>query len=219
MERVPEPDLMNEEEQVCAYALADFEEPHSRFVRLFQETFPEDISGYVLDLGCGPGDITLRFARAFPRCTIDGVDGAPNMLRFGREAAARTGLAERVRFIQGYLPGARLPQEQYDIVISNSLLHHLASPAVLWDGIKRWARPEAPVFVMDLMRPESPHEAEALVEAYAAGEPEVLKRDFFHSLLAAYRPGEVREQLEQAGLTQLSVQVVSDRHVVMAGRR
>jgi ubiquinone/menaquinone biosynthesis C-methylase UbiE len=209
---------MDQEEQARAYAFTDFEEPHSRFIKLFQEMFPGDVVGHVLDLGCGPGDITLRFARAFPHCAIDGVDGAANMLRFGREAAARAGLERRVQFIQGYLPGARLPCELYDVVISNSLLHHLKDPQVLWDSIKRWAKPEAPVFVVDLMRPPSRDEAEALVETYAAGEPEVLKRDFFHSLLAAYRPDEVSAQLDQAGLTPFSVQAVSDRHLVVAGR-
>jgi hypothetical protein len=52
--------------------------------------------------------------------------------------------------------------------------------------------PGAPVLVMDLMRPASPAAAEALVEQYAAGEPEVLRRDFYNSLLAAFEPGEVR---------------------------
>ena len=50
MERIPEPDLMNDPEQALAYAQADFEEPHNQFVELFKNRFPEEKieNGYVL---------------------------------------------------------------------------------------------------------------------------------------------------------------------------
>jgi ubiquinone/menaquinone biosynthesis C-methylase UbiE len=218
MQRIPEPELMDDEAQAHAYAEADFAEPHEHCVALFREAFPGlEPAGAVLDLGCGPADVTLRFARAFPNCRFDGVDGAPAMLRFGREAVQRAGLAGRIRLVEGYLPGATLPLESYDAVLSNSLLHHLADPAVLWKSVKRWGKPGAPVFVMDLMRPDDPAGVEHLTRRYAANEPEILRRDFRHSLRAAYRPEEVREQLRAAGLEGLAVRPVSDRHWVASG--
>ena len=73
MERILKPEPMEEDAQVRAYAEADFEDAHSRFIALFQETFGDkDISGYVLDLGCGYGDITMRFARVYPKCIFLG---------------------------------------------------------------------------------------------------------------------------------------------------
>ena len=51
---------------------------------------------------------------------------------------------------------------------------------------------------------------------YSRDEPEVLRRDFYNSLLAAYRPEEVREQLDRAGLKRLRVEAVSDRHWLVA---
>lgn len=219
MERIPEPELMNEPGQALAYARADFEEPHARFVALYRERFGAcPTAGWVLDLGCGPADITRRFAIAYPDCRLHGVDGAPEMLRLGRHDLQRAGLDERVELLQGYLPGARLPRTGYQAVISNSLLHHLAEPMALWTAVREFAAPGAPVFVMDLMRPDSRRQAETMVDAYAAGEPDVLRRDFFHSLLAAYTPGEVRTQLDAAGLDQLSVEAVSDRHLIVHGR-
>jgi trans-aconitate methyltransferase len=217
MERIAEPELMDEAAQARAYAAADFSAPHDRFIELFRARFPApEPQGCVLDLGCGPGDITRRFARAFPGCTLHGVDGAAAMLHHAEEMQRGSELESRIRYIQGYLPGATLPAERYVTLISNSLLHHLADPMVLWHSIIRHGAPGAAIFVMDLMRPDSRAAAEALVTQYAAGEPEVLRHDFFHSLLAAYRPDEVQAQLAAAGLD-LRVAVVSDRHLTVSG--
>jgi len=219
MERIPEPELMDDAAQAAAYAFADFEEPHARFIELFRETFPaEAVEGTVLDLGCGPGDITIRFVHAYPECVVHGVDGAAAMLAHGRERVEREGLLERVELIEGYLPGITLPLARYDAVISNSLLHHLRDPRVLWDTLKHYARPGALVFIMDLLRPASREQAQALVDEYAADEPDILRHDFFHSLLAAYRVEEVEAQLRAAGLDYLGVERTSDRHLLIRGR-
>lgn len=70
---------------------------------------------------------------------------------------------------------------------------------------------------MDLKRPQTLDEACALMETYVANEPEILKRDFYNSLLAAFEEREVLEQLREAKLEHLLVKVVSDRHVIIAG--
>ncbi len=70
--------------------------------------------------------------------------------------------------------------------------------------------PRAHLFVMDLLRPDTPEDAAATVNAYAADEAEVLRRDFHNSLLAAYRPEEVAALLDAAGLAHLRVEQVSD---------
>ncbi|HWR89569.1 MAG TPA: hypothetical protein VN260_04885 [Dissulfurispiraceae bacterium] len=68
-----------------------------------------------------------------------------------------------------------------------------------------------------LMRPRSQDQAQLLVETYSRDEPEILKRDFFNSLCAAFTPDEVREQLNAAALDHFSVQSVSDRHLIICG--
>ena len=90
MRRILEPELMEDPIQALAYAEADFEIPHSMFVRLFQETFRNDeINGFVLDLGCGPGDVLFRFCRAYPKCVVHGIDGSEPMLRCGEDILKR----------------------------------------------------------------------------------------------------------------------------------
>lgn len=211
MERIAEPELMDDWDQARAYALADFSDPHEAFVQHFQRLFASFARGRVIDLGCGAADVTIRFARAYPHATLLGIDGAEPMLQLGREALGRAGLASRVVLRRLRLPTPALP-EGHDAVISNSLLHHLAEPAVLWQAVAQTARPGAPVLVMDLLRPASRDAALALVEQYAADAPPLLARDFLNSLLAAYRPEEVRQQLDAAGFVRLDVDVVSDRH-------
>jgi SAM-dependent methyltransferase len=219
MQRVPEPELMDEAEQAQAYAQADFTEPNERFVGYFEAEFPEFVHGSVLDLGCGPGDIVLRLAGRRPGLVVHGLDGSTAMLHFASERLLETpSLGGRVQFIEGVLPGAALPLPAYDAVISNSLLHHLHDPAVFWDAVREAAAPGAAVLVMDLFRPESEAEVQAIVERHAAQEPEVLKRDFLASLRAAFEPDEVRAQLHAAGLDGLEVRTVSDRHVLVVGR-
>ena len=218
MDRLPEPELMNDPAQAHAYAHADFAEPHQRFVSLFAEEFPTlEVRGRVLDLGCGAADVTLRFARAFPHCAIDAVDGAEPMLKHARTLIAHAGMQTRIHLLHQCLPTTQLAPHRYDAVISNSLLHHLHDPNVLWNAIKTCARDGAAIFVLDLLRPASIETARALVEQHARDEPDILKRDFFNSLLAAFRPGEIRSQLQQCGLRHLRVRAVSDRHVLISG--
>lgn len=217
MQRIPEPELMNDPAQALAYAEADFSVAHDAFVAHFAARFPQFKTGRVLDLGCGPADVTLRFARAYPHAELLGIDAAEAMLALGHAAVARAGCADRVHLHQAYLPDVMLEARAFDAVISNSLLHHLAAPQVLWDSVRHAAKPRAALFVMDLLRPETRTQAEQLAMQYAHDAPEILQRDFLNSLLAAYRVDEVRMQLTQAGMAHLCVETVSDRHWVAWG--
>ena len=221
MQRIMEPELMESAAQAEAYARADFEAPHRRFVELFREKFPAlAVEGFVLDLGCGPGDISLRFAAAHPRCTVHGIDASPAMLAAAPICHERhPGLRNRVQLFEGYLPDAALPRTAYEVVICNRLLHHLPDPLVLWRSIARYAAPGAPVFVVDLQRPPSVEEAQRLGDLYTQGEPDVLRHDFYHSLLAAFEPGEIRSQLDACGLGHLEMDLPSDRHICIWGIR
>ncbi|MFB3090514.1 MAG: trans-aconitate 2-methyltransferase [Gammaproteobacteria bacterium] len=218
MQRITEPELMNDESQARAYAQANFDEPHNMFMQAFDEAFPEmDVSGHILDLGCGPADISIRFAQSFPDCAIDGLDGAPQMLAYGKLAIQKAQLEDRIHLILGRLPGASLPDDHYEVIMSNSLLHHLHDPDVLWESIKQFGVSGSRVFIMDLMRPESKQVAREFVDLYANGEPQVLKDDFYHSLCAAFLPEEIRTQLECADLSHFKIKVISDRHVIVFG--
>lgn len=218
MKRTPEPEeLMDETDQALAYAEADFSESNELFLDLFSRLHPGEFRGRMLDLGCGPADIPRRFARRHPGIRIDALDGARAMLDLAEKAIAAEGLEERIRLHCQYLPASGL-EGNYDALVSNSLLHHLNDPLDLWRTIRDCGAPGALVLVMDLSRPDSPRQVDALVAKYAADAPEVLRRDFHASLHAAYTLDEVREQLARCDLDSLTVEQVSDRHLAVMGQ-
>jgi SAM-dependent methyltransferase len=97
------------------------------------------------------------------------------------------------------------------------LLHHLPNPMVLWSEARRLGRPGAVIYVMDLIRPETPDAARDIVESTAGREHPILKQDFYNSLCAAFTTEEAEDQVRQAGLS-LDVSRISDRHMVIKGR-
>ena len=215
LKRTPEPELMDERLQAEAYAAADFSEPHQHCVNTCAQRLGE-LTGKVLDLGCGPGDVLSRYAKANLTAQFVGVDGASVMLALAKAVMEELGLSQRVALEQHYLPSSALSGRYFDAVVSNSLLHHLNDPQVLWKTIETSGRSGARVFVMDLMRPATKAQLEALVHKYASDAPPVLFRDFRASLHAAYRLDEVKAQLATAGLD-LKVEAVSDRHLIAWG--
>ena len=218
MQRTTEAELMNDEAQALAYAQADFEAPHKLFIQAFKSAFPEkDVGGYILDMGCGPADISIRFAQSFPDCLIDALDGAPRMLEHAIRAVDKAQLTDRIHLMQGVLPEVCLSRDNYDVVISNSLLHHLHEPDVLWDCIKQFGVAGTRVFIMDLMRPESEQAVREFVDLYADDEPQILRDDFYHSLCAAFLPEEIQSQIAIAGLSHFEVRIISDRHLTVFG--
>ncbi|HUI05837.1 MAG TPA: class I SAM-dependent methyltransferase [Verrucomicrobiae bacterium] len=220
MRRIPEPELMLDQEQARAYAAADFESAHSLYPKLFDALFPDrPRRALVLDIGCGPCDVTRRFARANPGYRFHAVDGSAAMLDEARQTLRRRKLATRVKLIEGLVPDVALPATTYDVILSSSLLHHLRHPQVLWQTVRRYSQPGTLVFVVDLRRPPTREAARALVTKYSGGEPNVLKRDFLNSLLAAFTPAEVRQQLREARLDWLRVRALTDRHLMVGGQR
>jgi trans-aconitate methyltransferase len=220
VKRVAEEELMDVPLNAQAYANADFSEPNSNFVALFLAKFPQFDGQQILDLGCGPADITIRLALRYPQARVAGVDGADAMLDIARKAIRRHGsLADRIDIRKWHIGREENPlgSRRFQAVVSNSLLHHMRDPLDLWKAIRACAAPSAAVLVMDLARPQSRVEAENIVDNYASGEPEVLRADFLNSLLAAYRPAEVMEQLISTKLKLLQVDVVSDRHLIVFG--
>lgn len=221
-ERIPEPELMDDHHQVAAYSAANFNEAHQNLINTLKSKLPQNFKPKtILDLGCGPGDMTFRLHNNWVEAQITAVDGGENMIEASRRYFAQLlmggGAPIPVRWICAMLSDVSSSLHvSFDLIFSNSLLHHLAKPAELWSTVKRLSVNGSFIFVSDLMRPTSITEAKSLTEKYSANEPDILKTDFYNSLLAAYRVEEVEQQLIDAGLP-LTVEQVTDRHIVVYG--
>jgi ubiquinone/menaquinone biosynthesis C-methylase UbiE len=201
---------------VAAYREADFSEVNQDFARrALRLAGPR---GRAVDLGTGPAEIPIILCRLAARWRVLAIDASPEMLRTARGLIARAGLAGRVRCRAGDAKALRSLRGPFDLVMSNSLLHHLEDPVPFWREVARLAGRRGAVLVQDLARPESRGAARALVRLHASGDSPLLRELFHRSLLAAYTPREIRSQLRQAGVLGPRVRMVSDRHIQVRGR-
>lgn len=223
LQRIPEPELMDGAEQVRAYANADFNNGDQAMVARLAELCGDDPGPRLVDLGCGPGNISLRLAERFPATRLVGIDGSAAMLQVAEQRRrACTAAGELLSLARHTLPSQALEQGplagRCTALVSNSLLHHLHEPAVLWRTVRALAAPGAFLYLRDLRRPASSGAAEALLALHLPEAPAVLKRDYLASLHAAFTPHEVEGQLAAAGLASLQVAPLDDRYLEVWGR-
>lgn len=200
--------------QVMAYSNADFAASNESFVARLVANH-RDFEGTILDIGCGPGDVTLMLAAALPKAHVVGIDGSATMLAEAMRKKNNHLAGARVQFREIYLPSEELPAVGFDMIVSKDLLHHLPESNILWTEIARLRKPESPCYIMDLRRPESLKEAEKLVGKHAADAPKVLQEDFLNSLLAAFTPEELARQLEETPFDYRQ-ELIGDRHMFVS---
>jgi ubiquinone/menaquinone biosynthesis C-methylase UbiE len=218
MKRQPEPEWMDLPDEADAYARADFAEVNAAFVERLAELAADRSGILAVDLGTGPGDIPMRVARTRPGWRILATDVSHAMLKLARQVLAAAGLADRVALLETDAKKLPLPDRSAQVVFSNSILHHITDNHRLWAEIRRIAAPGSLIFLRDLARPADESAARAIVDQYAVAESALLQEEFYRSLLAAYTPAEVRDQLARAGLDFLEVAMVTDRHLDVWGR-
>ena len=78
MERVAEPELMETKEQVISYSEADFSEGEDNLINqidyyLLKNNISLGEKGLIVDLGCGPGNISEKLAIRWPNTEVVGV--------------------------------------------------------------------------------------------------------------------------------------------------
>jgi ubiquinone/menaquinone biosynthesis C-methylase UbiE len=223
MLRQPEPELMDDASEASAYAGADFSQVNQAFVdHLLQLAGDMGLTlasrASVLDLGTGPADIPIRVAHAQPHWTITAVDAAPAMLELADKAIHAAHVQHSIRLLHANAKSLPLADAAFDIIFSNSILHHVADPDAFWREVRRLAKPGALIFLRDLARPASLEQARQIVRQHAGTQSALLQQEYFRSLLAAYTVPEVAAQLVNAHLPGLDVRMSTGRHLDVWGR-
>ena len=94
----------------------------------------------VLDVGCGPGDVSFVAARLVgPTGSVLGVDAAPEMIALARSRAAEQGLSS-VHFREAAIDSLDL-DEPVDAVVGRLILMHLPDPSAALRQLSTWLRP------------------------------------------------------------------------------
>lgn len=199
--REPEPEGMEEEEDVDAYASSAAEQHldrlDSELVRQLVSTGVRE--GLALDAGTGPGSIPLKLCLEVSGLSVIGVDVSMPMLRRAREAASAAGVGERLSYVCADVKALPFRDRAFDLVMSNSLLHHLHDPLPCLDEIARVAREKAAVVMKDLRRPQ--RFLYRLHVAYFGRRYEGRMKSLFEaSVRSAFTLGEMRELVSQSSL-------------------
>lgn len=212
MRRTLEPEVMDTAEDAEEYDAMDFSEPDARFADAAATLLGDPRGARALDVGTGTAKIPVLLLARRPGVTVLAVDMADEMLRVAAQNLARAGLEGACRLAKMDAKALAVPSASFDLVLSNSLAHHLPEPLDLFREIARVVAPGGAVLVRDLLRPDSPEAAWAIVDRVGAPGSPRQRRLFFDSLCAALTLDEVRAMVLAAGLEGAAVTQVSDRH-------
>jgi len=102
----------------------------------------------VLDLGCGPGSITVGLARYVAPSRVVGIDSAPEAIDAARNHAAAEHM-DAVDFVESEVYDLPFADDSFDVVYAHQLLQHLAEPVAALGEARRVLRSGGYLAVLD----------------------------------------------------------------------
>ncbi len=109
------------------------------------DAYPE-ISGRVLDFGCGSGHLDILLARS-GRC-VHGIDLSPVGIRIAQYLRNKENrvVQSRITFEVADVTRSR-PKELCDSAWSAHVFEHIADPGPAFHGLRHWLKPGAPLLI------------------------------------------------------------------------
>lgn len=210
LERILEPEVMDTDEEADGYQAMDHSGPNNAFVDRLIEL---GAKGHMLDIGCGPGSIPILIAERIPDAYVTGVDLSPKMLAHAERAKQSSPAAERITFELADAKGLPFEDRSFDVVCSNTILHHIPDPTFLLLEASRLVRPGGVLLIRDLYRPIHAEELARLVATYAKDDTPYNRELFRASLHAALTIDELADIAVDADLGEADLVVDTDRHM------
>ena len=210
MQRVLEPEVMDTLEEAVDYDRMNFTEVNNNFAKRAIELSPK--SGLVLDTGTGTARIPILICQQCEHLQITGIDMAENMLNIGTKNVEQAGLSKQISL--EFVDAKNLPysDRKFDMVISNSIVHHLPDPLPFFQEIKRVLKPNGAIFIRDLIRPVNEEKMNILVETISTEYDDHQKMLFRDSLHARITLDEIVELFNKVGLENVNVYQSSELH-------
>ena len=217
LDRVLEPEVMNDREEAVEYDAMDHESVNRNFVTDLLNAGP--IGNDCLDLGTGTALIPIELCNRDEEVRVMATDASTIMLDLARYQLEVNNLTSRIQLHFGDVKKLVFESSFFDTVMSNSLVHHLPSHDSFLLEALRVLRPGGLLFVRDLSRPESQEQLDLLMLTYGANESEGSRQMLLQSLHAAISLSEIRNLALQAGLSSVCVAMTSDRHWTLQTRK
>lgn len=173
----------------------------------------------VLDLGTGTAQIPIEFCNRYNDARVMAADAAISMLELAKYNIEVAGLRDAIQLAHVDCKTLGYPDAMFDVVMSNSIVHHIPEPDSIFSESVRVVRPGGFIFLRDLARPDDLSTLEKLVQTYAADCNAHQRQLFSDSLHAALTLGEVQDIVEALGFERGTVQMTSDRHWTWAARK
>lgn len=93
----------------------------------------------ILDIGCGPGSISVDLARHVPQGHVTGIEYISEPLEQARQLAAKEGVTN-IDFRVGDIHSLEFPDNSFDIVHVHQVLQHIADPVLALREMRRVAK-------------------------------------------------------------------------------
>jgi ubiquinone/menaquinone biosynthesis C-methylase UbiE len=105
--------------------------------------------GTVLDVGAGPGRLTVGIAARRPDLTVQAVDISADMVAIARRRAQEAGVADRVRVLRADVADLPLRTDSVDLVVSTASFHHWADVPGAARELTRVTRGDGRIWIYD----------------------------------------------------------------------
>lgn len=206
---------MDTAEEALLYDAMDNSGPNRAFV---ERLVTLGASGRILDIGTGPGQIPMLLAERLPDVTIVGVDLSEQMLRLAERRRVQSAHRARIEFRIADAKNLPFPSASFDVVASNTILHHISDPRLFLSEAWRVLKPGGTFLIRDLFRPPTAERASELVRRHAVNGSPAEQELLLASLHAALEPEELRTCTREAGLVEVNLTIDSDRHMSLEAR-
>ena len=90
----------------------------------------------ILDIGAGSGNLAVTLAKRHKTASVTAIDLSPPALAVAQRNAAKHGVAERIRFLEGDLFAPLSPEDRFDFIVSNPPYIPHADIATLESGVR-----------------------------------------------------------------------------------
>ncbi len=154
-----------------------------------------DIKGKYLEVGAGPGVLTVEIARTYPEVEITALELLPDMVTVGQEYVAENKLDDRIKFVVGDVEDEKFIHSlgKFDLVYSTYSLHHWTNPDKAVVNLYSAVNKGGMLYIYDLRR-----------VWWLYWVP--IKNGFFNSIRASYLANEIKLMLRKLSIQNTEIQ-------------